>query len=320
MKTMKLICSMFLIPLFFISCNKGDEDLVASYPFHEVQKLIIQTNTTNLSTGLNNVFIDFFQDSIDRAQFCRTFSHGAIFMDDGSGYVFIESVFGYNISHPFHPELEGTLSLGQTDAWGKPIVQQMIAMIRQTGYGFLEYDYENPVSGDVETKTTFVSSIPESMWYAGSGFYRSSTKEFFTEAKKNETVVKEAVSFMALGLGAILTVQNADSLEKVELMRSFLKNIRFFDDQSGYFFVIDFSGYNVVQPPDPSIQGTNEWDIQDSRGNYLVRGLIETAKNGGGFYSYYWMNYQTNTEKLKKAYVEKIPGIDYLIGSGVYMP
>jgi signal transduction histidine kinase len=74
----------------------------------------------------------------------------------------------------------------------------------------------------------------------------------------------------------------------------------------------------VVQPPDPFIQGTYEWDIQDSRGNYLVRGLVETGQSGGGFYSYYWMDYEAGQEKLKTAYVKQIPGKDYLIGSGMY--
>jgi hypothetical protein len=44
------------------------------------------------------------------------------------------------------------------------------------------------------------------------------------------------------------------------------------------------------------------------------------GKSGRRFYSYYWMVYQTNTEKLRNAFVIPIEGINYLIGSGVYYP
>jgi len=194
----------------------------------------------------------------------------------------------------------------------------MIDIASNIGFGFLEYNFANPASGLVEKKTTFVTMIPEADWYAGSGFYHKDVFPLIEEFELNKMVVKEAVTAIAKGLGAIYETQVTDSMQGVELMQTFLKHIRFFDNRSGYFYVIDFSGYNVVQPPDPSIQGTYEWDIQDSRGNYLVRGLVETAQNGGGYYSYYWMDYQTQQEKLKTAYVMQIPGKDYLIGSGIY--
>jgi signal transduction histidine kinase len=229
----------------------------------------------------------------------------------------VESNSGFNISHPQNPQLEGTSTINQVDANGKMIVQEMIDLIEHTGFGFLEYSYANPGSGAVELKTTFVKSIPEAGWYLGSGFYHHDGG-LLTAGQVNEMIVKQAVESMAGGLGNIFETHVTDSLQGVELMRDFLRHIRFFDDHSGYFYVIDFNGYNVVQPPDPSIQGTYEWDIQDSRGNYLVRGLVETAQNGGGYYSYYWPDYEAGSEKLKKAYVKQIPGKDYLIGSGVY--
>lgn len=319
MKSLSGILFFIAVIILAVSCKKEeDEQIQALYSQNDTKKMVIQTVTTNLGTGFNDLFATFYPDSLTRANFCHDFTHQAIFMDDGSGYVFIESFNGYNIAHPAHPEREGTYTMDQTDAYGKKIVEEMIDIARYIGFGFLEYDYENPVSGRIEKKTTFVKSIPVADWYAGSGYYHGVDQPFLTEMEMNKEIVKQAVHSMAEGLGAVFENYVSDSLQGVEIMRTLLKHIRFFDDLSGYFYVIDFSGYNVVQPPDPSLQGTYEWDIQDSQGNYLVRGLVETARNGGGFYSYYWIDYQTNQEKLKTAYVEQIPGKDYLIGSGIY--
>lgn len=309
----------FLSMLIVTGCEK-DEEQKSAYPLHEVLKTIVQNNTTNFSTGFSTLCDSTLNDSVDRALFSQTFLENGRFLDDESGYLFIESLTGYNIAHPLHPEFQGTSSLNQTDAYGNPIVPIMIDIVQHTGYGFLKYDYENPSNGLIESKTTFVKKIPKTNWYAGSGFYFSGNTPYYTSTEKNEKVVKEAVDFMGKGIAAIIPAFTNDSIEGVELMRAFLRNIRFFEDQSGYFFVLDYRGYNVVQPPEPEREGNYQWDLQDSRGNYLMRGLIQTAKDGGGFYSYYWIDYPTNTEKLKNAYVIQIPGYDYLIGSGVYYP
>lgn len=308
-----------VILLVFNACTKEADPDSPLYSQNDARRQIVQVVAASVATGFNSLFEETYTDSVQRAGFCRDFTHSALFMDDENGDVFIENLSGVSIANPFHPELEGLPSIENTDADGKKIVVEMIDIVSNTGYGFLEYNFANPASGLVEKKTTFVTLIPSASWYAGSGYYHTGDFPLLTGTDVNKMVVKEAVTAMAKGLGAVYETHVTDSMQGVELMRTILKHIRFFDNRSGYFYVIDFRGYNVVQPPDPSIQGTYEWDIQDSRGNYLVRGLVETAQNGGGYYSYYWMDYTTQQEKLKTAYVEQIPGMDYLIGSGIYL-
>ncbi|MDP3461331.1 MAG: cache domain-containing protein [Bacteroidales bacterium] len=317
----KNLLFVLLLPFtLLVSCKQKDEAATPLYAEHDVMVQLVQTNTTNFTTAAKSIFTDLLSDSLERAEFCQIFTHQARFMNDKSGYVFVETESGYNIAHPFHVELEGTNTLEQTDANGNFIVQKMIETIKNIGYGFLVYDYLNPTSNRAEHKTTFVGRIENSGWYSGSGFYHPNNNKLFNQTDKNKLIVKEAATFMAEGIGAVLSALTTDSLEGVEMMRSLLKHVRFFENQSGYFFVIDFKGYNVVQPPDPSIQGTYEWDIQDVKGNYLVRDLVFAARQGGGYVSYYWKDYQTNEDKLKTAFAIQIPGKDYLIGSGVYLP
>lgn len=317
--TLKLI-PLVIILLMMFSCREDSEEIIlkALYTEKDVQKNVVQTVSTNIATGFNSLFSEWYTDSTSRDVFSRDFTHHARFFSDGNGYVFIETFSGYNIAYPPDTTREGTLTINQTDANGKKIVVEMINIAEYIGYGFLGYDYLNPFSQSIERKTTFVKKIPDYKWYAGSGFYNNNSGQLYSDEEMNREILNQSVDYMADGIGAVLPKHTTDSMQGVELMRALLKHIRFFEDQSGYFFVIDFKGYNVVQPPDPSIQGTYEWDIQDSRGNYLVRGLVETAQNGGGYYSYYWKEYESGQEKLKTAYVKQIPGKEYLIGSGIY--
>ena len=309
-----------VIALILAAACKKDENIeITKFSENTVNKTILQTYTQSLATGMGNLFTVGLTDSVSQAHFSQNFCDAARFFDDESGYVFVETMSGFNIAHPIHPKLEGQSSLQQTDANGTKITPIMINTVRNMGYGWLRYPYLNPATEQIEEKYTFVNKIPQSEWYAGSGYYEKKAEQLYTENQKNEALVKTIVNGFALGIGAVIHPL-ADSMDRVELMRDFLRYIRFFEDQSGYLFVLDFKGFNVVQPPDPSIQGTYEWNVQDAAGNFLVRGLIETAQNGGGFYSYLWEDYQTGLQKQKTAYVIQIPGTTYLIGSGIYAP
>jgi two-component system NarL family sensor kinase len=39
---------------------------------------------------------------------------------------------------------------------------------------------------------------------------------------------------------------------------------------------------------------------------------------GSGYFDYYWNDPETGKEEKKISYIVKIPGIDYLIGTGFY--
>ncbi len=106
----KLTQTLIVVSLFIscISCDKDDDPEVALYTKNDASKLVVKTVTTNLGTGLKDLYTDWFTDSVSRAAFCRDFTHSSRFMDDNSGYIFVESVSGFNISHPENPQLEGT--------------------------------------------------------------------------------------------------------------------------------------------------------------------------------------------------------------------
>jgi len=124
------------------------------------------------------------------------------------------------------------------------------------------------------------------------------------------------VHSMAESLGQLL--KDEPSLEKrKKLIRKAISSVRFEQDQSGYYFVYDFSGINIAHPFKPQLQDTNRLLVKNSAGeNYIFRLMNKAAK--GGFVEYTFEKPgQGNVKKL--AYSESIPGTNYWIATGLYI-
>jgi cytochrome c len=90
-----------------------------------------------------------------------------------------------------------------------------------------------------------------------------------------------------------------------------------FHDRDLYLFAYDFKGVVLAHGSIPKLVGKNLWDLQDADGRYLIQGLIDTVKKGGGWYYYKWPNPVTKKTDDKMAYVAKIDD-GLWIGCGVY--
>lgn len=84
-----------------------------------------------------------------------------------------------------------------------------------------------------------------------------------------------------------------------------------------YTFAYDLRGQCYADGQNSSFVGQNLIDLQDSRGKYIVKEMVDLAKKEKkGWLSYHWRN------ELKKTYVERV--VDpktkkvYLIGAGYY--
>jgi signal transduction histidine kinase len=124
---------------------------------------------------------------------------------------------------------------------------------------------------------------------------------------------------IAVGLGEVLKTIKGEK-DRIELIRAFIDPIRFYSDQSGYFYVYNFTCVNIAHAMQKDLVGKNLTDYKDGRGKYVIRELSAAAKKGGGFVEYYWVKPGVKGEVRKLGYVEPIPGTDYFIGTGVYLP
>lgn len=132
-------------------------------------------------------------------------------------------------------------------------------------------------------------------------------------------IAKTVVNATATGLGEILKNVKTES-ERIALIRAFISSIRFYPDKSGYFYGYDFNCVNIAHATQKDLQGKNLYDHKDVKGKYVIRELSAAAKKGGGFVEFYWLKPGAKGEQKKLGYVEPIPGTNYFIGTGVYLP
>jgi len=128
-----------------------------------------------------------------------------------------------------------------------------------------------------------------------------------------------AVHITAGGLGAVLK-DVPEKEAQLKIIRQFIEPLRFFADMSGYFFVYNFDCVNVAHATQKDLVRKNLFEHKDSRGKLDIQALSATAKKGGGFVEYYWVKPGSEGEFKKLSYVEPIPGTDYFIGTGIYLP
>ncbi len=322
MKTTKLLFCLCIFA-FIVSTNscKKDEvisvktDLVSQY---ELDKRIVQVSTTNAATSLQSIFKTMISDSASRAHLCQAFVDSARFFEDNSGYFFIETYDAWVVAITNH-SLIGTNRWDIQDINDKYFVRDLVNTAKNIGYGFVEYYRENPTTGEIQRKLSFVMGMPSVEWFIGAGFYGDPPEIFYEQNIAIRIIVENLSRIMAKGIGNVLVNLYPDEADQITFCQNFINYNRFFDDQSGYFFINDFDGVNLAHGVQKNLQGEYLWDLQDTQGDYFIRGLTEIAQRAGeGYYQYYWNNPISGQEELKTTFVVRIPGTDYYIGSGVY--
>jgi methyl-accepting chemotaxis protein len=112
-----------------------------------------------------------------------------------------------------------------------------------------------------------------------------------------------------------------DDLERYDIISTYIKDYRFEEDQSGYYFT--YRGTVIFMHPTlPQREGEDLGQTADVNGVYYVRELYANAQKGGGFVSFIFPKPGPNgnmENAPKLAYVEMIPGTDIWISTGIYI-
>ena len=85
-----------------------------------------------------------------------------------------------------------------------------------------------------------------------------------------------------------------------------------------YLFAYDYDAVCLAQGAKPALVGKNLSQLKTPTGDYLFTALIDTAKNGGGWYEYQWMHPYDKKLKDKVSYIKPIEGMDAFIGCGYW--
>jgi cytochrome c len=76
--------------------------------------------------------------------------------DKGETYVFAYDLQGIVVAHPKNPKLIGKNMIDVPDNDGKMFRQEIVAMAKSKGSGWVDYVYMNPQTKKPEHKTTFI--------------------------------------------------------------------------------------------------------------------------------------------------------------------
>lgn len=133
-----------------------------------------------------------------------------------------------------------------------------------------------------------------------------------------QAALTTAVHTAAQGLAAVAV---HDGTHDLETIKAYVHAVRFLDDQSGYFFVYDYTNnYCVAHAILTAWEGTDKSDYRDPHGLYPVQEFSKMARDAGlGFLVFHFNNPTTGTEQMKLGYMEVIPGTTLYLGSGIYV-
>jgi methyl-accepting chemotaxis protein len=96
-----------------------------------------------------------------------------------------------------------------------------------------------------------------------------------------------------------------------------LRNLKF--GNGGYFWADTVDGLNVVLLGSET-EGKNRLNSQDSKGNYMIKDVIENGKKEGGGYTDYWFPKSGETESSpKRSYSKLYAPFNWVIGTGNYI-
>jgi len=135
------------------------------------------------------------------------------------------------------------------------------------------------------------------------------------EEKKNE--ILQYIELAKTSIEPFIDSDNPENRsQSEENVKRIIKNLTYGSD--GYFFIYDYFGVNIVHPKQPWRAGENWWHIKDANGTYVIRDLVDVARDGGGFVSYLWARPSTGEVSKKLSYGLAIEEFGWMLGTGLY--
>ena len=269
-----------------IQAQLQDSDIVVQ----KETNAYINRKSKEVKTLTRNAARHFAANSVDTA--CRDFVHNPIWRK-GELFIFVFNEQGVCLAYGDDTELIWKNISSVKGVGNRPLINDMLAIGPKGGR--LTYLWDNAF------KSSYIQVVTkDGIRYAiGSGFFPESD-EYATQ----QLVKTAAAYFYANGREAAFALI---SNPKGPFIRGDI-----------YMFVYDFKGVCVAHGENAALIGQDLIDLVDSRGNHVVRGLIDVARRGKGrgWFEYIWRN------EFKRAFVERV--VDpktkkpYVISAGYY--
>lgn len=140
--------------------------------------------------------------------------------------------------------------------------------------------------------------------------YRRHELKRITEVARNsiEPVIHQYRS-------GLLTRQQA-----VDIVRGNIRNMSYNDIFGpNYVFMSSYQGIMLVQPFEQRLEGSDQSQLTDAHGLSIITMLIDKARQGEGYVTYYYHPPGRSQPQQKISYVVGIPELEAYIGTGMYV-
>lgn len=235
------------------------------------------------------------QNSVDQA--FNLFSNSRDFII-GELYLFVYDEQGVCLAHGQQNELVWQNLWEHRDAYGLPIVQNLIKKAKDGG-GWVTYGWRN------STKVSYVKQvmIDGKIYIVGTGYFPHSKEDSVV------SLVKGAVALFHEAMNQKRAPENVFALISYSQGSFVLGDL--------YLYALDFDGTIVAQGDRPGLIGTNALHIADAAGFKVNQMVIEKLKEK---HQGIWFDY-ISKKAHKRAYAEMVTdnkGKNYFIACGYY--
>lgn len=127
-----------------------------------------------------------------------------------------------------------------------------------------------------------------------------------------DSISSQLVSFNKINSGKLSPTELQEKLKQI------VRPIRY--DENNYVWINDMDARIIMHPISKELEGRNLSSMQDSKGKFLFRDMVEICrKNGEGMVDYWWTKPETGQDTRKVSYVKYIPELDWIIGTGAWL-
>lgn len=203
--------------------------------------------------------------------------------NNNRGYFFIDDINGVKILQPFNKEFEGKNMLDYEDAKGYKFVKKISETIKNKTESFDKYYWYKPNDRtQAYEKISFYKYFEPYNVVIGTGEY---TSDFEDKIKKK---VLEWIT-------------------------------RFRYNENGYIFVYDLNG-NCLSDIRKECIGKNRLKVKNSKGDFVVKDILNFAKTHKEGYLDYLSTYNANYKSSAKiSYIKLFEKWNWVIGNGFYL-
>ncbi|MFL0810655.1 MAG: cache domain-containing protein [Agarilytica sp.] len=142
-----------------------------------------------------------------------------------------------------------------------------------------------------------------------------SAEEHLISLKKSELK-----NYLELSMSSVQDTIDDPSLSADEaqaLIQTHLQSLKY--DSTNYLFAYTATGDRIALGSNQKGIGDNFIHVKDPKGNLVVQDLIEAARSGKGYYTYYWPRLKGGDALPKLSYTIWLKDWEWMIGTGFYI-